>query len=307
MRRAAAVLITASKGASTAADDVAADAGAVAARPCTIRASAACRKPASIACTASGAAGTGRPSIAVSAGTVVASALSTVTPRTPGVRASASRLASQIAAGAPARAGSRLTCASAMWSTRAASAPKCDATSARTKVPATISSASAKATWTVRKSARRRAPRTLTVRLVPFGLQDRRDVAARGLECGHETGQHRRQARHGRRVGEHRRVERHVDRAELAEGGEDDVQRPRADEDAERAAREREEQRLAEQEQHDAPAAGAGGETDRNLAAPADAARQQQVGDVRAGDPQQRRDDHERDHRDQQELDALLG
>ncbi len=78
----------------------------------------------------------------------------------------------------------------------------------------------------------------------------------------------------------------------------EDVARPPRDEQRRRAAEQREEEALGQQLAHDPRAVGTDRQTQRHLASPGDAARQQEIGHVHADDREEQRDaEHERDER----------
>ncbi len=153
-------------------------------------------------------------------------------------------------------------------------------------------------TSALRSQARRppAAPRPPSFRL---SCRLCRVACSAGASAEHDAGQHR----DGDRVGERAPVEAPVDEVRNAVGRNaavDQLEAGPREHHAERRAEQADHDRLGQQLPDDAPAAGAKRGADRDLAMPDRCAREQQVGDVRAGDHQHQR--HGAHHRQDDQL-----
>ncbi len=121
----------------------------------------------------------------------------------------------------------------------------------------------------------------------------------------HDTGE----KREPEREGEHTQVRRCGKRKlrGIGEQSEESAARPPREENSDGAPGEREYQAFRNQLPHQQETAGAHGQADRDLLLPAHGARQQQVGNVGAGDEQQHADDPEQDEERIGELFAQVG
>ena len=156
------------------------------------------------------------------------------------------------------------------------------------------------------ESAHAHAAADVAMRRRPIALQQRRHVDARRVQRRYQAEQQRRGDADRCGVEQHVRVE--VDRQprRLRQRQPDEVERPHCQQDAECAAGEGEQQAFRQQQSDQTEPAGTVCQADGDLLTAGGCAREQQVGDVRAADPQNQRDDHQRQDHDEQELDTLL-
>jgi hypothetical protein len=137
-------------------------------------------------------------------------------------------------------------------------------------------------------------------------LEQRRDVDPRGVECRDHAEDERREHADGRRIKQNARIELDGEPGRFRQRGPDEVDRPSGKEDPNPAAGEREKQALGQQQPHEAGPGGTGRQADRDLLAARHGARQQEVRDIRAADPQDQADHHQRKDDHEEKLNLLL-